>query len=124
MIKSLTQIVYHNRKMLLDKEKICAIWFESKNWGDALNPVLLQYFSGKEPFRITKYSINLRNDPIYTSIGSILDLPLLTKKMLKNTIIWGTGFIADSGRLQGSPQKICAVRGPLTRENILKTGIK
>ena len=124
MITSLKQIVHHNREMLLNNEKICAIWFDSKNWGDALNPVLIQHFSGKKPFLITKYSINLKNDPIYAVIGSILDLPLLTTKMVKNTIIWGTGFIVDSGRLQGTPKKICAVRGPLTRKNILKTGIE
>jgi pyruvyltransferase len=124
MVKSLTHIVNYNREMLFNNEKTCAIWFNSKNWGDAVNPVLIQHFSGKKPFRITKYWINLKNEPIYAVVGSILDYPLLTSKMLKNTIIWGSGFVADSGRLQGVPKKICAVRGPLTRNNIIKTGIK
>jgi pyruvyltransferase len=116
--------INHNMKMLFNKKKINAIWYESKNWGDALNPVLIQRLSGLKPFLIQEYTINPRNEPIYMVIGSFLQTPILTNQMLKNTVIWGSGFISDSGRLQGSPQKICAVRGPLTRENILKTGIK
>ena len=111
-------------KMLFDTRKINALWFESRNWGDALNPVLIQHVSGLKPFLIREYTINPKNEPIYTVIGSFLQTPLLTDRMLKNTIIWGTGFISESGRLHGTPKKICAVRGPLTRENILKTGLQ
>ncbi len=112
-------------QMLLDKNKINALWWESKNWGDALNPVLIEELSGLKPFRIQKYTINLKKEPIYTVIGSILEWPILSnEKILKNTIIWGTGFMTESGRLHGKPRQICAVRGPLTRDNILKTGIK
>lgn len=111
--------------MLLEREKINAIWWKSNNWGDALNPVLIQYLSGLKPFRIREYTINPTNEPIYTVIGSILEWPLLkNEKIIKNTIIWGTGFMTESGRLHGTPKQICAVRGPLTRDNILKSGVK
>ena len=111
--------------MLLDKKKINAIWWNSNNWGDALNPVLIQHFSGLKPFQIHDFTLNPKNEPIYTVIGSILNWQLLkNEKILKNTIIWGTGFKAKSERLSGMPRQICAVRGPLTRENILKSGIK
>lgn len=124
MIVPLKRKIFHNMKMLLQRRKINAIWWKSNNWGDALNPVLIQYLSGLKPFRIQDYTINPKNEPIYTVIGSILDWPLLkNKKILKNTVIWGTGFMIESGRLQGKPRQICAVRGPLTRENILKSGI-
>jgi pyruvyltransferase len=116
--------INHNMRMLFNKKKINAIWYDSKNWGDALNPVLIQRLSGLKPFLIREYTINPRNEPIYMVIGSFLQTPILTNHILKNTVIWGTGFISNSGRLQGSPKEICAVRGPLTRENILKTGIK
>jgi len=116
--------IFHNFKMLFYK-KINAIWYESENWGDALSPVLIQFLSGLKPFQIKEYTINPKNEPIYTVIGSILDCPLLkNQKILKNTIVWGTGFIAESGRLHGIPKQICAVRGPFTRDNILKSGIK
>ena len=112
-------------KMLLGTKKINAIWWESKNWGDALNPVLIEQLSGLKPFLIQEYTKNLKNEPIYTVIGSILQWPMLKKEnLLRNTIIWGTGFMIESGRLQGEPRQICAVRGPLTRDNILKSGVK
>lgn len=111
--------------MLLYKNKINAIWGETENLGDALSPVLIQHLSGLKPFRIKKYNINPKNEPIYSVIGSILNWPIFKNdKILKNTIIWGTGFMTKSGRLQGIPKQICAVRGPLTRENILKSGLK
>lgn len=116
--------IYHNLNMLFKKKKINAIWYESKNWGDALNPVLIHHLSGLHPFLIRRYTINPKNEPIYTVIGSYLQAPLLTTTVLKNTIIWGTGFLDGSGRLRGIPKKICAVRGPLSRENIRKTGLK
>ena len=111
-------------KMLLGTKKINAIWYEGKNWGDALNPVLIRHLSGREPVLVQEYSKNLKHEPVYTVIGSILHLPVLqNEKIVRNTIIWGTGFITESGRLHGKPRQICAVRGPLTRDNILKTGI-
>lgn len=110
--------------MLFDKKKINAIWWNSNNWGDALNPIVIQHFSGLKPFQIHDFTINPKNEPFYTVIGSILNWSLLkNEKILKNTVVWGTGFIAESGRLQGIPRKVCAVRGPLTRENLKKTGI-
>jgi pyruvyltransferase len=125
MLKPLKRIVFHNIEMLLSREKINAIWYESDNWGDALSPVLIQHFSGKKPFLITKNSIYLKNDPVYTTIGSILGFPALkNKRVVKNTIIWGSGFMTESERIHGIPKRICAVRGPLTRDNLLKTGLK
>lgn len=119
------QRLFHNLKMLFGIKKINAIWYRSENWGDALNPILIQYLSGLKPFLIQDDTINFKNESIYTVIGSILDWPILrNEKILRNTIIWGTGFMYESGRLHGKPKQVCAVRGPLTRDNILKTGIK
>jgi pyruvyltransferase len=124
MTVTLKQKINHTIKMLLGKKKIYALWWESKNWGDALNPVLIRHLSGREPFLVQEYPENLNQEPVYTVIGSILQWPVLqNEKLLRNTIIWGTGFITESGRLHGKPRQICAVRGPLTRDNILRTGI-
>ena len=74
--------------MLFDPEKINAFWYESKNWGDALSPLLIQYFSRKKPFLIDEYTLNLKNEPIYAVIGSILGFPIMgCDRILKNTII-------------------------------------
>lgn len=109
--------------MLTNKEKINVIWWNSKNWGDALNPVLVQYLSGLKPFDIHLYTLNPKNEPIYSVIGSILGFHIFSHdKIVKNTIIWGTGFMTESGRFHRTPRQICAVRGPLTRENIQKSG--
>ena len=121
----MTLKIYHNLKMLFLKKKINAIWGDQRNWGDGLSPILIHNFSGLIPFRVQKYTINPKNEPIYTVIGSILNWPILREaRILKNTVVWGTGFMTKSGRLRGIPKQICAVRGPLTRENILKSGIK
>jgi pyruvyltransferase len=105
-----------------DADTICAFWWESKNWGDALNPVLIRLLSGKRPIVIKDKTINIHQRPVYAVIGSILDT--IPWRSIKNTIIWGPGFIQESGRLPGEPKKICAVRGPLSRDNIRKQGIK
>lgn len=115
---------YHNLQMLHCK-KINTLWWDKRNWGDALNPVLIRSLSGLKPFQFYPDTINPKNEPIYTVIGSILGREILThERIVKNTVVWGTGFIAESERLFGIPRQVCAVRGPFTRENLLKTGIK
>lgn len=105
-----------------DADTICAYWWESKNWGDALNPVLIRLLSGKRPIAIKKHTVNIRQRPVYAVIGSILDS--LPRRSIKNTIIWGPGFMQESGKIPGEPEAVCAVRGPLSRDNLRKQGIK
>lgn len=113
-----------------------ARWFKSRNWGDALNPVLIKYLSGEKPIRLSRPGLNLKNkiieenirlpldiiinknlkEPIYLVIGSIISWAD------KNTIVWGSGFISEEHRLNEKPKKICAVRGPLTRKRVLEHG--
>ncbi len=105
-----------------DAGTICAFWWESKNWGDALNPVLIRLISGKRPIAVKEYTFNIRRRPVYAVIGSILDI--IPRHNIKNTAIWGPGFIQESGKLSGEPGQVCAVRGPLSRNIIRKQGIK
>jgi pyruvyltransferase len=116
-VVSTVKAAYHS-----DASTICALWWESKNWGDALNPVLIRLLSGKRPIAVNEYTRNIRRRPVYAVIGSILDI--IPRHYVKNAVIWGPGFIKESGRLSGEPAKVCAVRGPLSRNNLKRQGIK
>lgn len=87
-------------------------WFKSNygnNWGDALNPILINKISNKE----VKW-IDFEEDiPKYLCIGSILEFSL------PNTIVWGSGFLSSDRYLTYIPKNIIAVRGPLSAK-ILK----
>lgn len=161
----------NQRRFSLNKnEKVLVRWWVSKNWGDALNPVLVQIISGKEvvwcdypkyiknldrffskwefieghqdminPITMTLLSLgNMvrsksqsyfhklfkgvpEEDPtiknVFLVVGSVLH------QVDRNAIIWGAGFISENSRLREKPRMICAVRGPLTREIIIKQGL-
>lgn len=101
------------------KRRNCLWWLgiEKRNFGDDLNPILVEQISGERPVwvsRVTKKKIK----PIYLVIGSILHWSD------SDTIVWGTGFGSRDARLPDKPLKICAVRGPLTRAILLKQGVE
>lgn len=115
------RIMNNTLKLLFSKERpLIAYWWTGDgglNWGDSLNPFLIEKLSGKKPL-LSREVINLKNQSVYSVIGSILgSFPS------KNLVVWGSGFISSSSLFNVKPKKICAVRGPLTRELILKQGI-
>ena len=87
------------------------------NWGDALNPVLVEKLSGKAPVWAGEV-VNVLRRPIYYVIGSGLG-----NLRRADCEVWGTGFINDSARVLTAPRKIHAVRGPLSRQKYLSSGI-
>ena len=91
------------------------------NFGDDINYALVKYLSNN------KYVINIRRNILfekklnilnYACIGSIIDTYLN-----KNTIVWGSGSMEGKIENAEKPLKICSVRGPLTRQVLLKNGI-
>lgn len=86
-----------------------AKWARTPNWGDALNPILIEKISGTIP-------IYDPNNPNYLCIGSILQWAK------NNTKVWGTGIIRNNEVLKFSPD-VLAVRGPLTRNILLDQNI-
>lgn len=120
IVKSI-KILSNTIKQILCEDKLLIVyWWKGdggKNWGDSLNPVLIKKLSGKEPVSSDEI-INLKNEPIYSVVGSILE-----HKIGKNLIVWGSGFISSTSQFKIKPNKICAVRGPLTRDLIIKQGI-
>jgi pyruvyltransferase len=96
----------------------------TKNWGDALNPILIKCLSGKEPilaYRIKTlnyFPLYNKNEPVYSVIGSVLK----SASTKDNLIVWGSGFMKESDYLVKEPKKILAVRGHLTRDRIIDLG--
>lgn len=89
------------------------------NFGDDINVYLLERLTGKKiiPHEMLLFR-NIHGK--YTCIGSVIP-----NCMNRRTMVWGSGcmnFELEIGRRQ-TPQEIKAVRGPLTREYLLKHGI-
>lgn len=86
------------------------------NWGDAIAEYLAEQLSGGKVKWYHGEDVST-NDIRYTVTGSI-------NQWLKNnnTVIWGTGFISNISQLYINPLEICAVRGPKTREKMIKFG--
>lgn len=92
----------------------------SSNYGDTLNNELIRLISGESPRMVNSAYKNPNNEDIYMCIGSVLGWAT------EETIVWGAGFISNSDFITTipTPKKICAVRGPVTRDILINNGIK
>lgn len=87
------------------------------NWGDYVNLVLAGFISAKKVF---PYQYVKSKDTI-AIMGSILPWAID-----ENTTIWGSGCLDSNDPLWqnvNKPKQVLAVRGPLTRDVLLKNGI-
>jgi tetratricopeptide (TPR) repeat protein len=87
-----------------------------ENWGDKLNPHLVELLTGR-PVHHAHHVRKSDPEPIQSVIGSHL------ANANGRTIVWGTGFIAAGDRVREAPSRICAVRGPISRQMLLDQGI-
>lgn len=115
------QLIYLNKLRLEIKEwepapgAIYCYWFNSvSNWGDALNKVLIEKLSGKRVLWSAPGDYRVREK--YIVIGSIL------KCADANTVVWGSGATSEQMSLTMPPKRICAVRGPKTRQLVVAAG--
>lgn len=100
---------------LFYSNNIKLFWFRGKhNFGDAINPLLLKKLTAKE---IAWVDPKLYKKENYLAIGSVLE------SASTSSIIWGSGFISQSGHCYKKPKRVCAVRGPLSREKLLQDNI-
>ena len=92
----------------------------SNNFGDTLNKELVRLISEETPRLVNNSFKNENNETLYTCIGSVLGWAN------RNTIVWGTGKMSrtDATMFKEEPKQILAVRGPKTREEIIKRGFK
>lgn len=91
---------------------------DSYNFGDAINPWLFLKISGIKPMDASR-TLNISRRSIYSCVGSILGW-----SKSKSIVVWGSGFISESSLLKQKPKSVCAVRGPLSREKLLKFGVE
>jgi pyruvyltransferase len=94
-------------KQLIFRNRVPVFWSKTKNWGDALNPYLIEKLAGK--------TARFETDPYthkYQVIGSILH------RADANTIVWGSGFISASSMWPQRPKDIIATRGELSLAKI------
>lgn len=101
-----------NAARLDSRGKIPLMWCEGRNWGDALSPYLVRLISGKEVVHRT--GLHHRR---FLAIGSILS------DANEHAEVWGSGFIRENDRVLGVPRKVHAVRGPLSRDLLLRQGV-
>jgi len=92
--------------------QVALSWCEGVNWGDALSPVLVELLSGKPALHVTGLHHHR-----YLAIGSILG------SANERAEVWGSGFIRGDDKLFAKPRAVHAVRGPLSREKLLRMGI-
>jgi len=89
-------------------------WNKKNNFGDIINPLLVSKISTK---KVNRVGLGYKA-PFYMCIGSIIN------QANSNSIIWGSGLICKTKMYKSVPNKIHAVRGPLTYDLIKKAGGK
>lgn len=119
-------VLYYAAIDIILKNKIIVnYWIPPKtdplfyNFGDDLNRILLELISGKKVIPY-KYSIvsRFRKRVNYLCIGSII-----SQLSNEQSIIWGSGVLSPELPLTSKPFKVLAVRGPLSRDYLLKQGV-
>lgn len=86
------------------------------NLGDDLNFYLISKLSNKIVFSATNLLVKTNN---ILFIGSILQA-----YMNEKSVVWGAGTIQNKININVKPKQIKAVRGPLTRNWLIKNDIK
>lgn len=91
-----------------------------KNWGDILSQYLLEHYSGK---KLNKNDVFYFDDASYMldKNGKIVGIGSSMKYVRPDDYVWGTGCI-DEHHVGNKPKKVYSVRGPLTRDVLLKRG--
>ena len=87
---------------------IKAFWHKTKNVGDTLTPILLEYFTGE------KVEFTERNEQ-----GKLVGVGSIISGVRDNDIVWGAGCISETENIrQYQNVKYLAVRGKLTEKKL------
>lgn len=81
-------------------------WYDSKNVGDALSPIIVSHFFQKD------VSLAKRNET-----GKLLGIGSVMKALREGDTVWGTGIMREDDKFPMAPKcKFLAVRGKLTEK--------
>lgn len=90
---------------------------KNNNFGDDINIPLLQTLTNQHVTYLENYFCK-KNRENLLAIGSLIE-----NFTTPYSLIWGSGCISFDMPIKIKPKKVYAVRGPLTRERLLKEGI-
>lgn len=89
-----------------------SFWYQSKNIGDTLTPVIVKHFTGQDVV------FTHRNDR-----GKLLAVGSIMKALRIGDTVWGTGIMRETDKFPNAGKcKFLAVRGKLT-EKILGVNV-
>lgn len=109
-----------NKDVISLKSYLDTRWgvFHKQNWGDDMNVYLAELWFHK---KIINYATSIISwlfaKENFSLIGSVL------QEANENTIVWGSGLLYEDRYPKKQPKKIYAVRGPLSRNVLLKHGL-
>ncbi len=128
-VKDAVVLLHIARNKMMKRETFFLKFSDSGNVGDVISHYLYERISGKKAPLNVGY-VNRFRQPNFMITGSILQFAD------EESVIWGTGFakaglgIGNKGwsslkikENKEKPRKICAVRGPLTRQCLMKKNI-
>ena len=124
----LSKLNVENKKLFIEyvenNIKIINVFAYSKgingNIGDDINLHWLTYAMKINYKDIFNDKFRYNKDIKYFFIGSLLNIP---GGIDENSIVWGSGVI-NYKKIKKNPKKVLAVRGPLTRNRMLKQNIE
>ncbi len=112
IVTFLPELLEHKEKLYVNYA--IPRWTKKYNWGDDINPVLINLISSKQ---VIPYQFCWFRHKHYLCVGSIIQW-----NSNPNAIVWGSGLLYPTNHIR-PPQKVLAVRGPLTRKCLLENGI-
>lgn len=114
---------------MINDRLLLARWYQpTLNWGDALNPYLIEKLSRKKVVNVlhSKYNfwkvvqrLGVSKKSEHLVIGSILSWGHYRAGVAE---IWGPGFMSADDELKFKPKAIHAVRGELSRALLIRQG--
>jgi pyruvyltransferase len=116
--------VYTFQSKLGRRNGLKVLHYDIFNWGDAINPSLVEMSSGQP---VCSFDIDAKRvaplpkpdstEIVYSVVGSIL------QHADSKTVVWGSGFQGPHLNTQQPPRGVMAVRGPLTARGLKQIGI-